>query len=143
MSESHYEDVGRRLFLLQISNDVTRKITSLPWHRDHAELLQETQGIPLEPGFDGLPSSKADDADTRHRHLLASRRESYRRNEITGVGATKCPARRHLVSFSDQVFNRNMEVGESAEALSDPPFVIFVGANVGGARIVIDEVEGV
>src|SRR5258708_6742074 len=56
-SESHYEDVGRRLFLLQISNDVTRKITSLPWRRDHAKLLQEAQGIPLAPDFDSLLSN--------------------------------------------------------------------------------------
>ena len=55
--------------------------------------MEQAETIPLAPDFDSLPSSKAGDGDACHRDLLPSRGDMHRRHDITGVGATKCPAR--------------------------------------------------
>src|SRR5258707_9232411 len=104
-------------------------VTGLPWHRNQVELLEQAETIRLVPDFDSLPSSKADDGDPGHRHLLASCGDMHRRHDITAVGATPRRAHHHLVSFSDQVFNRDMEVREGTAGLGDKSFVVCEGAN--------------
>jgi len=48
------------------------ELTALPHRRYQTELLERAKIITLLPGFDGLPSSKAEDGDDRHGDRLAS-----------------------------------------------------------------------
>src|SRR2546421_2164220 len=115
-------------------------LTSLPWHRDQAELLEYAESIGLIPDFNSLPSSKADNGHSRRRYLLASCWNMHRRHDITSVGAANGRAHHHPVAFSDHVLNGAMHIGESAEGLGGPSFVVFEAANVGKARIMVGPV---
>src|SRR2546421_12411905 len=117
-------------------------LTSLPWHRDQAELLEYAESIGLIPDFDSLPSSKANNGHSRHRYLLARCWDMHRRHDITGGGAANGRAHHHLVAFSDHILNGARHIGEGTAGLGGPSFVVFEAANVGKARIMVGPVGG-
>src|SRR5260370_29416457 len=54
------------------------QLTSLPWHWDYAELLQQAQCVHLEPMLDALAAHDAVDVDRPDRRLLASPGDSHK-----------------------------------------------------------------
>ena len=80
--------------------------------------------ILVAPVLYSLAASITGDVNRRHRHLLAGGRNTQKHSSMGAVpGAT----RHHLVSFSDHILNREMEIGEGAAhhdgELFDAPFV--------------------
>ncbi len=55
-----------------------RELAGLRWHREQAELLEQTKRIALLPAFDELSSGKAVDGHSRHNDLLASKQATKR-----------------------------------------------------------------
>ena len=66
-----------------------------------------------------------------------------RDHDLTSVGPAKCRAHHHLLSFSDQVIGRQMEIGVGAATPDDKAFVVVEGVNVWEVRIMVAEVGGV
>src|SRR5260370_8214893 len=86
------------------------QLTSLPWHWDYAELLQQAQCVHLEPMLDALAAHDAVDVDRRDRRLLASRGDAHKGAFLR---STHGKSGHHLFPFSDGVLNREEQLRES------------------------------
>jgi len=91
----------------------------LSWRRNHAELLQQTQGVHVEPMLDALAAREAVDIDCRDRRLLASRGDVHKR---TSLCSTRGQTGHNLVPFSDDVLNREVQIRESCQVHADGLF---------------------
>ena len=82
------------------------------WRRNHAELLQQAQGVHVEPMLDTLAAREAIDIDCHDRRLLAGRGDAHKR---TLLCSTTGQAGHNLVPFSDNVLNREVQIRESRQ----------------------------
>src|SRR5581483_1953687 len=82
----------------------------LPHHGNNTKLLQHTERIKVEPGFDNLPIDDAIDGDPCYSYLLASGRDALQASTM----GTVCRIARHdFIPFRNQIINDEMEIGES------------------------------
>ena len=84
----------------------------LSWRRNRAELLQQAQGVHVEPMLDTLAAREAIDLDCHDRRLLAGRGDAHKR---TLLCSTTGQAGHNLVPFSDDVLNREVQIRESCQ----------------------------
>src|SRR5262249_13091266 len=89
---------------------------SLPLWGKNAQLLQQAQGVHLEPMLDALATRDADDVDDRARRLLAGWGDAHK---STLLCATRGEAGHDLVPLSDHVLNRDVQVRESRQIHAD------------------------
>lgn len=98
-----------RLFLAACAITVSRSL----WRRHDAQFLHHAQGVEFSPIFHDLAAGDAVDADTRHRHPLARRRNSH---QLATVRAGRRPAADHLVTRGKNVLN--CEISNDFDAAS-------------------------
>src|SRR5947209_13467585 len=110
----------------------------------NAELLHHTQDIHLHPSFNRLAVHDALDSDSRHRHLLASWRNTLSEASMYPlVSAPSRPTRHDQISFGNLVLNRSMEVGKGGAGRNDELLVeIVAGWLIGNLRVVTDIAGG-
>src|SRR5437764_9977492 len=95
-----------------LSPNGLQRVPCLPHCRNHAELLQQTQVVTVAPQFDALAIGEAGDGDPCCHHLFA---RGCNAHEVALLGATKRVASYDSVSFSDDVLNSEMGIGEGVE----------------------------
>src|SRR5215472_17378394 len=99
-----------------------QSVPCLPHRRDNTELLQHPKRIKVEPLFDTLLVCDTEDEDVCHGGLFACRCNVH---ENALVGTLPRVASDDCVSFSDQILNGEMQVGESCVVHRDEPYVGF------------------
>ncbi len=115
------------------------QLTSLPWHWDYAELLQQAQCVHLEPMLDALAAHDAVDVDRRDRRLLASRGDAHKGAFLR---STHGQTGHHLFPFSDDVLNREVQIRESCQVHGKGLFGTRETAWRTGRGSMIDLIEG-
>src|SRR2546421_1450704 len=93
---------GLRFFSYDVQGKV---LAGLSRHRDHPQLLQQTEGICVLPHFGNLALSEAVGVRTRNHHVLASGRDTSPLLSMGGAGGV---AGDDLIAFSNQVLNREL-----------------------------------
>jgi hypothetical protein len=94
-------------------------------------LLHHTQEIHFHPSFNRLAVHDALDSDSRHRHLLASWRNTLSEASMyILVGALARPTRHDQVSFGNLVLNRGVEVGKGGVGRDDELLVLPVSSQM-------------
>jgi hypothetical protein len=93
-----------------------KSLADLSQRRNDAYPLQQTQRVPVAPGFFDLPIRDAVNIYPRNGALFAGSRDAHKR---TKVGSLYCIARNDLLSFGDLILNREMEVGKSPAKYGD------------------------
>ena len=111
----------------------------LSWRRNHAELLQQAQGVHVEPMLDALAAREAVDIDCRDHRSLAGRGDVHKR---TLLCSTTGQAGHNLVPFSDDVLNREVQIRESCQVHGDGLFGTRETAWRTGRGCMIDLIGG-
>ena len=91
-------------------NGHQRSYILLSHGRNPPKLLHQAQGIEVGPLFGDLATHEAKDIGAGKRHVLPSWRETLKDSFMR---TTPGVANRYLVSLSDQVLSRELEVGEA------------------------------
>src|SRR5258708_22068099 len=87
-----------------------KSLADLSQRRNDAYPLQQTQCVPVAPGFFDLPIRDAVNIYPSNSALFASSRNTHQR---THLGPLYCIAGNDLLAFGNLILNREMEVGKS------------------------------
>src|SRR5229473_2956490 len=103
--------------------------------RNDAELLHETQSVPVDPAFHHLAANEAGNADPGDGELLPRWGNAV---EITLMGAAAGPTGRHDFAFGSEVLDRQSKVGErSAVESGSQLFTLGASPKIGRRRVVV------
>ena len=103
-------------------------------HRDGAELLEQAEGIKIDPVVGGFAVDDAEDAGGGGVDGLTGGGKAH---ECAGVGAGQGETHGDAVAFANGIFDGNLAVGEGAPQVNQLPGALEA-LHGGQGRVVVD-----